>query len=150
EDLELARQNALVSAEHFLFVLLERLRRESLASSNCLFTQVVAGHQVQVGFRDLDVVPEDAIEADLQRRDASARSLVVLHLRDDLTARSADGFELVECGVHTIPGKAPLADDGGGLIEKRALDQIADVRQIVELGQQADQQRRLELAEEEP
>ena len=70
ENLELSREDPLVGAEHLLFVLLERRRRESLASGNRLLTQVVAGHQVQVGLRDLDVVAEDPIESDLERRDA--------------------------------------------------------------------------------
>ena len=73
EDLELAREDPLVCAEDFLFVLLEGRSREALAARNRLLAQVVAGGQMQVGLRDFDVVPEDAVESNFQRRDASSR-----------------------------------------------------------------------------
>ena len=73
EDLELAREDALVGAEHLLLVLLQRRRREALAAGDRLLALVVGWHRVQVGLRDLDVVAEDAVEADLERSDAGAR-----------------------------------------------------------------------------
>ena len=79
-----------------------------------------------------------------------ARPLPLLHLRDDLPARSADGLELVERGVHAVAREAPFANERRRLVEKRALDEVANIGEIVELGEQAAHQRRLALVEQQP
>ena len=76
--------------------------------------------------------------------------LALLHLRDDLPARSADGLELVERRVDAVSREAPFADEGRRLVEQRALDEVANIGEIVELGQQAAHQRRLTLVEQQP
>ena len=87
EDLELALEDALVGAEDLLLVLLERRRDESLAAGDRLLAVVVGRHACQVRPRDLDVVAEDPVVADLQRRDAGPRALGFFHLGDALLAR---------------------------------------------------------------
>ncbi len=51
---------------------------------------VVGRHGVQVRFRDLDVVAEDAVVPDLERRDARAHALALLEFGDHLLAGAAD------------------------------------------------------------
>ena len=72
EDLQLAFDDALVGAQHLLFVFLQRRRDESLAAGDGLLAMVVGWHGVQVRLRDFDVVAEYAVEANLERRDAGA------------------------------------------------------------------------------
>ena len=62
---------------------------------------------------------------------------------------STDGFELVECGVYAISREASFADDCGRLVEERALDELANVGKLVELGEQTAHQRRLTLVEDQ-
>ena len=112
EDLQLALEDPLVGAEHLRLVLLERRRGESLAAGDRLLALVVGRHGVKVGLRDLDVVAEDAVEADLQRADAGARALAVLHLGDDLPARAADRLQLVELGIDAVAREAAVAREG--------------------------------------
>ena len=81
EDLELALEDALVGAEHLLLVLLERRRDEALATGDRLLAVVVGRHRVEVRLRDLDVVAEHAVVADLERADAGARALALFHAR---------------------------------------------------------------------
>src|SRR5207244_12644326 len=88
EDLELAREAPLARAEHVLLVLLERRRDEALAAGNRLLAVIVGRHRAQVRLRHLDVVAEDAVVADLERRDAGSRALALFHLRDHLLART--------------------------------------------------------------
>ena len=73
---------------------------------------VVGRDVVEVRLRDLDVVAEDAVEADLERRDAGARPLALLHLGDDLLAGSADVPQLVELRVHAVANHAAVARQG--------------------------------------
>ena len=73
EDLELALEDSFVGAEHLRLILLERRRGEALAARDRLLALVVSRHGVQVRLRDLDVVAEHAVEANLERADAGAR-----------------------------------------------------------------------------
>ena len=76
-------------------------------------------------------------------------SLPVLHLGDDLAARSADGLELVECGINTVTSEAAFTEDGGRLVDERALDETSHVGQVVELGKQAAHERSLDSIEKQ-
>ena len=75
EDLELALEDALVGAQHLLLVFLQRRRDEPLAAGDGLLAVIVGGHGAKIRFRDLDVVPEDAVVADLEGGDAGADAL---------------------------------------------------------------------------
>ena len=102
---------------------------------------------MQVRLRDLDVVAEHAVEADLERVDAGARALALLHLGDHLAARSADRLQLVERRVDAVAREAAIARERAWLVDERPLDQIADVGEVVEFRKQAAEQRRLHLVE---
>ena len=133
EELELALEDPLVGAEHLLLVLLERGRDEALAAGNGLLAVIVGRHRVEVRLRHLDVVAEHAIEADLQRGDAGARALLLLHLGDDLLARAADVAQLVELGVDAVAHEPAVARQRRRLVLDGRFDPAADVGQVVEL-----------------
>ena len=69
---------------------------------------------MQVGLRDLDVIPEDPIEPHFEGADPRACALAVLHLGDDLSTRPADRAQLVELGVDPIAGETPSRAMAGG------------------------------------
>jgi hypothetical protein len=87
EDLQLALEDPLVCAEHLGLVLFECRRREPLAAGDGLLSADSRRGGVKVRFRDLDVVTEHTIEADLQRSDAGARALALFHVGDHLAGR---------------------------------------------------------------
>ena len=137
EDLELALEDALVGAEDLLFVFLQRRRDEALAAGDRLLAVVVGRHGAQVRLRDLDVVAEHAVVADLQRRDAGARALALLHLGDDLLAGAADRAQLVELRVDAVAREPAVARQRRRIVERASLDRVADVGEIVELARRA-------------
>ena len=143
EELDLALQDPLVGAQDFLFVLLQRRRDEALAAGDGLLAVIVRRHRVQVRFRDLDVVAEDAVVADLQRRDAGARALALFQLRDDLLAGAADAAQVVQLGVDAVADVAAVADQGAGLLDDVRLDGVTHVRQVVERADERANQRRV-------
>ena len=87
EDLHLALDDALVRAEDLLFVLLQRRGDEALAAGDGLLAVVVGRHVAEIRLRDLDVIAEHAVVADLQVADPGAGPLGFLHLGDALPCR---------------------------------------------------------------
>ena len=73
EQALLAGRDQLVRAQHAVLVLLELGRDEALAAGDRLLAHVVGRHQRQVRAAHLDVVAEDAVEADLERGDPGPR-----------------------------------------------------------------------------
>src|SRR3989442_3517082 len=145
ESLKLALEDALVGAEHLLLVFLQRRRDEALAAGNRLLAVIVQRHRMEVRFRNFYVIAEHAIVADLQRVDAGARALARLHLRDDLFARAADRPQLVELAVDAVAGESAFAGECRRIVDERGIDAIADVDELVELGDERPHERRLQL-----
>ena len=141
--------DALVGAEHLLFVLLQRRRDEPLAARDRLLAHVVGRDGVQVRLRDLDVVAEHAVEADLERRDPRPRALALFHLGDDLLARAADRAAARRARRST-PSRidAAVAGERRRLVDERRARCVAQIGQIVELRQRGSDERRLQLAED--
>ena len=125
DQLELAFDAALVGAEHLLFVRLQRRRDEALAAGNRLLADVVVGRRMQVRLRDLDVVPEHAVEPHFERLDAGARAFRCLQLGDDLLARSADAPQVVELGIDAVAHGAAVTGQRGRVVGERGVDRLA-------------------------
>ena len=141
EDHQLAGQDPLVRAQDLGLVLAERRRAEALAAGNRLLALVVRRGQVQVGLRDLDVVAEHPVEADLQRADAGPLAFRRFHVGDDLPARSADRPQLVDLGIQAVLREAAFARQRRRVVGQRALDALPHVGQVVQLGAQAPDER---------
>ena len=148
EDRDLELETALVGAEDLLFVLLERRRDEPLAAGDRLLAVVVGRNVAEVRLRDLDVVAEDAVVANLERRNAGPRPLRVFHRGDVLLVRAADAAQVVELGVDAVADHAAVARDRRRLVDERRVELVAEVGEIVELGDEAPDERRLQLGEE--
>ncbi len=95
-------QHALFGRQHFAFVFLQFAGSEPLRVHEGLFAFVVGGRQVQVGFRNLNVIAKNLVVADLERCDSGALALALLHGRDDLPALPGDVAQLVQF-AHGIP-----------------------------------------------
>src|SRR5204863_1076024 len=99
EQLALARLDALTRGEDRVLVLLERRRDEALAVGDRLSALIVRRHRVEIGLRDFDVIPEDFVEADLERADACPLSLRRLDVRDRVLSAVAERADRIELGV---------------------------------------------------
>jgi hypothetical protein len=78
----LERPQALLGAQHLRLVGLERSGHVPLGADERLLPLVVGRHEVFVRLRDLDVVAEDLVVADLERWDARPLALRRLELRE--------------------------------------------------------------------
>jgi hypothetical protein len=65
-----------------------------------------------------------------------------------LPAGSADCPQIVELGIDAVACEPALARDRRRLVDEGAFDQIANVGQLVELGTQAREERRLHVAQD--
>src|SRR5207244_3967702 len=72
-------ENLLFSGEDLFFVFFQLRRDEPLGADQRLLAIVIAGNQVQVGLRNLDVIAEDFIESNFQRTDARAPAFTRLN-----------------------------------------------------------------------
>ena len=147
EQALLAGRDQLVRAQHAVLVLLELGRDEALAAGDRLLAHVVGRHQRQVRAADLDVVAEDAVEADLERGDPGARPLALLDRRDRLAPAPARVPQLVELRVDAVAHEAALAHERGRVGHERPLDVRGEVERRVELLEAAPHQRGQALAE---
>src|SRR5919197_272503 len=142
EDLEFALEDALVGAEHLLFVLFERRRDEALTASDRLLAVIVARHRAKIRLRHLDVVAEHAVVADLQRSDPGPRTLVLLHLGDDLLAGAADRSQFVELAIDAVACEAAVACEDRRVFDQGRFNRVAQVGKVVELGDERFHERR--------
>ena len=65
EELAFDFSDALVGGEDFALVFFQFGSGEAFGVDESLLALVVGGREMQIGFRDFDVVAEDAVEADL-------------------------------------------------------------------------------------
>ena len=85
---------------------------------------------MQIGFRDLDVVAEDVVEAHFQRLNAGARALARFDLRDVLPAVAAEVAQLIELGVKAGANGAAVGEIQRRLIGDGGQNAIANFREL--------------------
>jgi hypothetical protein len=83
--------------------------------------------------RHLDVVAEDLVETDFQRRNACAFPLVSLQSGDVLFASVAEASGFVELGIGARPDGVARSEGGRGRVDQRACKEIAEISEKVEL-----------------
>ncbi len=132
EKLPLDFEDALVGGEDFALVFLQLRTSEALGVDEGLLALVVAGREMQVRFGDLDVVPEDLVEADFERSDIGALPLALFHRGDDLLAVLAEIAQLVEFGVKAAADDAGIGGERGWLVGERAFKEFAHVSKLVD------------------
>src|SRR5882672_5462737 len=95
------------------FMLFQLQREEAFGVRQCLFAYVISGRELQVRLRDLDVVTEDLVVADLERTYSAAFALARLELRQIIFPARQHAAQLVK-----LSGKA-RADDRAALYFRR-------------------------------
>ena len=148
EDLDLPLQDPLVGPEHLVLVLLQLGGDEALPARDGLFAYVIRGDEAEVGPADLDVVAEDAVEADLQGCDAGLGPLALLDGGDRGAAAAASGPEIVQLGVHAVAHEASLAEGWGGRVHERGFDGLRDPHGRVEILEKGPHEGSEELRQE--
>ena len=78
-----------------------------------------------VGFRDLDVIAEDVVEADFQRLDAGAGALARFDLGDILAAVMAEIAQFVQFGVEAGADGAAIGQIHWRLVGNRRKNAVA-------------------------
>ena len=131
EYLALEHLHALRRVQHLLLELLQRRRHVALSARQRLAALVVGGHAAAMRVRDLDVIAEHAVVADLERGDARARALFVLQRGDRILAAAGDRAQLVESGVDTWGDRLAITDRDRWPRDQRLRDLLRHVRCIV-------------------
>ena len=94
---------------------------------------VIGGREVQIRFRNLDVIPEDLIEPNLQRIDPRPFSFALFHGGDNLFAVLAQVAELVQLAVIAAADHPGFGGQGRRIVGDGTLEPLADVGEFVEL-----------------
>ena len=131
EELPLERLGALGRMEHLLLELLEGRRHIPFGTGQRLAALILGGHVLPIGVRDLDVVPEHAVVADLERRDAGAHSLFRLQRGDRILAPAHDRAQVVERGIHALSDRLAIAVRKRRARDERGPDLGGEVRGVV-------------------
>src|SRR5690606_25972454 len=106
-----------------------------------LLALVVGRDAVQIGARHFQVVTEDLVVADLERRDAGALALARLERRDELLAAVPRVPQLVQLGAVARADRAAVGERRGRIVGKGALDRGADVVERVQVPGERGEQR---------
>ena len=80
-----------------------------------------------MGVRDFDVVAEDPVETDLERRDAGLLDQSLLITSEELCAVFCEVAEIVELGVVAAPDQAAFLDRRWGLVDNGRCDSVDEV-----------------------
>ena len=88
--------------------LLELVGNVSLGVLDRLPAHVIARYAIAGAVGHLDVIPEDAVESDLQVADGRAFDLALLKVGQPLPAVPTDGVKTVQLGVEGVGDKAAL------------------------------------------
>ena len=75
-----------------------------------------------MGGAHLDVVAEDIIIGDLERRDARTLALAALELQEVFLAVGGEATELIQLAIHAWGDSDATTESGGWLFGQRVLD----------------------------
>ena len=125
---------AFLRAEDFAFHFLQLRRDVTFAVGDGLLANVMRRHLVEVRLGDLDVVTENGIEPDLERRDAGARDFVGLQFGNPILAAARGLAEFVERSVKSVADHATFLHRERRVIHDGAGNQFHEVGRLGELG----------------
>ena len=133
-DALLQDEHLLLGAENLLLVLFQFARNVTLGVGEGLLAYPRLGDLVLVGVADLDIVAENVVVADLERRDAGGLALALLDAREVVLTVERDAAQVVQFGIDAVGDHAALLY----LVVLRvgvdfAGDTLADLRQRVDL-----------------
>ena len=122
ENLELEFLERRFRRQNLALEFLERGRGEALGADQSLLALVVGGHALEIRFRDLDVVAENIVVADLQRRDAGALALCRLQFCDHAARAGREAAQFVDLGAQASANHVAVARIDGRLVGQRRCD----------------------------
>ena len=100
--LHLEREDAILRSENLLFVLLKLGGYVTLGGGEGLLANPRLGHLVLVCVAYLDIVAEDVVVTDLERRYARSLRLTLQDLLQHLLAVCSHTTQVIQLGRHTI------------------------------------------------
>jgi hypothetical protein len=120
EQLGLAGRERLLGGQHLLLELGELGRHVALARGDRLLAHVVRGHLREVRLRDLDVVAEHAVVADLEVRDPALLLLARLDRQDLVLAAVGQAPALVDGRIVAGADHAAVLEQIRRVVDERA------------------------------
>ncbi len=132
EPLGLELLEALVGGQDLRLQGLELRGRVALAAGDRLLADELGRDVLQVRLRDLEVVPEDLVEPELEGRDARALLLAGLELEEPVLAGARELRELVDPGVEARPEDPAVAAGVGRRVAQRARQAVVELGHEVE------------------
>src|SRR5579871_3231860 len=136
EEILFQRQDLLLGVQNLALVILELGSGETLGVDQGLLALVIGRSEMQVGFRDFDVVAKDVVETDFQRLYACACALASFNLSDVLPAVLAEIAEFIELRIVAGADRAPVADVNGRGIGDCMKNAVANLGQLIKLAGQ--------------
>ena len=130
--------NLLLGIENLGFILFQFGSREALGIHQRLLALVVGGREVQVRFRNLDVITKNGIELYLERADSRALAFTLLHSHQVLLRVATQVAEFVQIFVDAGGDYPAIAQRERRLWNQRAIDLLPEVFEFVDRGVQRD------------
>ena len=132
-ELAFEDQNLLLRAEDLLLVLFQFVSDVAFRVHECLLAHPLGRNAVLEGIPHLQVVAEDIVVIDLQRRDAGPLDLPLEHLLQVGPAVVEDAPQFVQFGIDAGGDHVALADRGRRLGADDAPDLVQQVRRHLHL-----------------
>ena len=101
-------QHLLLGPEDLLLVFLQLLGDVAFGIGKGLLADPALGHLVLMGVAHFDIVAEDVVVADLERRDARRLALAMLDACQVILAVERNAARVVQLGVHAVGDDAAL------------------------------------------
>ena len=118
--------------EDLPLLLPEALGHIALPANGRLAPRIVGRHQVEVGLRDLDVVPEIVREPDLQAADSRALLLAPLQVREPRLVAAHELARAVQLTIIAGPHEVSLGDVGRRLVRESSSEKLPQIRELVD------------------
>ncbi len=118
--------------ENLGFVFFQFGRGEALRAHQSLLAFVILRNQVQIRFRNLEVVAEDGVELHLERSDARPATFPLLDLRQHLLAVAGKFAQFVQAAIHSRCNHTALGKAQRRLGHNRLLNAVAQIAQFIE------------------
>ena len=133
EEFKFERLVAVARGQNLLLKVFEFFGDVALAVHERLLADVRFGHKLLEGVRDLDIVAEDLVVADLQRADAGLFLLARLDVGEKPLAARQNLVQAVDFGIVALADEAALAHGKRRLVDERVADALRHIGERVEL-----------------
>ena len=133
ENFKFERLVAVARGQNLLLKVFKFLGDVALAVHERLLADVRVGDEVLERIRDLDIVAEDLVVADLQRADAGLFLLARLDVGEKPLAARQNLVQAVDFGIVALADESALTHGKRRLVDERVADALRHVGERVEL-----------------